>query len=115
MSKGDNRAIQETFQALTSEDRRTVVRVLLNHGGTATLNEITTGVIESMPTLDRSDVEIRLHHVTLPMLAEAGIVDWDRGGTSVSLSDDTDRLPLRVLVTGSQFQTEHRDRGRADD
>lgn len=78
--------------ALRSENCREVVQVLRAHNDAITVTELAKRVAttESASTADASAVDsvrIRLHHVDLPKLADAGLLDWDKEAGEVFPTD----------------------------
>lgn len=74
-----------SFRALADARRRRLLYLLLEEGET-TLDEAATllagwTAVESGAMTgpdDRERIRVRLHHVDLPLLSEAGLVDYDR-------------------------------------
>jgi hypothetical protein len=98
-SRGDD-VLDEAFAALRHRQRRRVLLSLLDRPAT-TLDELVAAAEE-----DEQRAEVELHHVHVPMLDDAGFVEWDgarrvaRGprfddvATVVELLDEHgDRLP----------------------
>lgn len=79
---------RERYRLLADERRRVVADVLAEQSSPVTLGELATALeardasrtegVESPRTL-----EIQLHHVHLPMMDEAGVVDYDPGANRV--------------------------------
>ncbi|QLH81932.1 DUF7344 domain-containing protein [Halosimplex pelagicum] len=85
--------ISHLFGALAQRDRRIAVYYLREHGSASleTLADLVTGWTEAGPGPDRSvahdDVRIGLHHVHLPALDAAGVVEYDPDGGRVALTE----------------------------
>ena len=71
--------IDERFDALARTDRRAVIQ-FFRDGSTeeVTLDDLVTGIVDgSYWDTDGSHARLRLHHFTLPKLADTGILDYD--------------------------------------
>ena len=90
---------EERHRLLSNERRRTVLRVLEHEAEATTLAALATAVAAAEPDVDRSDstvddaVQIELHHVHLPMLDCAGLVDYDGASKRVERTVPTSELP----------------------
>lgn len=77
--------------ALRSENCRRAVRILRGHNDAITVRELAERLAASESTeADASAVDsvrIRLHHVDVPKLADAGLLEWDREAGAVSPTD----------------------------
>lgn len=75
----DESGTDELLKVLAANRRRRVIRALLDADGTVSLTELADEVAreradaDGVPT-DPERVEISLHHVHLPKLADAGLV-----------------------------------------
>jgi hypothetical protein len=82
---------KEVFDALQSERRQAVLRHLDATGDSASLDELETAVDTGEgPAGDpasRRGVDVRLHHVHLPKLDHAGVVDYDCAKKTVRLRE----------------------------
>lgn len=75
----------DTIATLADPDRRTVLSCLDDYRVSVDIEELATDVVaardeiarESVPEADRNAVLVRLHHVDLPKLQQAGFVDFD--------------------------------------
>jgi hypothetical protein len=69
----------ERYDLLSSERRRAICRVLDDGGAPISFEELATEVTarEDCASSEKSDVKIALHHIHLPKLAAAGIIDYD--------------------------------------
>lgn len=83
----------DPFEALSHRYRRVALYYLREHesASVATLAELVTGWVESGPDppdpVDHDRVLADLHHRHLPVLAEAGLVDYDREERAVRLAE----------------------------
>lgn len=72
----------EYHRLLASERRRVTLAVLESVTGQLSLDRLATAVAASQSgddeTTDVEEVRITLHHVHLPKLAAAGVVEYDR-------------------------------------
>ena len=71
--------IDERFDALARTDRRAVIRFFRDESTEeVTLDALVTGIVDgSYWETNKSDARLRLHHFTLPKLAETRILDYD--------------------------------------
>lgn len=82
-SQDEQISTQELHQLLASERRRLLLSQLMTHSDDpASVDDLVEGIIEHEypdpgPETHRIRIEIDLHHVHLPKLADAGIVDYD--------------------------------------
>ena len=82
----DKPAIDVVFEAMADGQRRAVLAFLLDISE-ATVEELAAAIEEQANGYHRSDhgsdPVVRLHHVHLPKLADANLVDYDRGSGQV--------------------------------
>ena len=78
-SSGRSIPIDERFGALARTDRRAVIQFFRDESTEeATLDDLVTGIVDgSYWDTDESHARLRLHHFTLPKLADTGILDYD--------------------------------------
>lgn len=62
----------QVFDALTDGHRRRLLVALVDH------NPQTTTEPARVPQESPAEVQVRMHHVHLPKLADYGFVEWDR-------------------------------------
>lgn len=75
------------FETLQSTRRRLVLAELVEHGSIA-LTVLAESLVREVPEADDVHrVAVRLRHVDLPKLEEAGLVDYDHGERMVALTD----------------------------
>lgn len=78
----EKRSERDRYRLLADERRRVVADVLAEESSAVTLGELTAAV-EARETGGTGSVdaeralEIQLHHVHLPLLDEAGVLDYD--------------------------------------
>lgn len=72
----------DVLRAVAGEHRRRVLYFLREADGVASVDEITDALTTEADT-DTEDVAVRLHHVILPQLSEAGVVAFDRDDEQV--------------------------------
>ena len=87
MDRSSSRSIpvDERFDALARADCRAVIQ-FFRDGSTeeTTLDDLVTGIVDgSYWDTDESHARLRLHHLTLPKLADTGILDYDPGSKTV--------------------------------
>lgn len=82
----DESATDAVFEALADGQRRALLAFLLD-AREATVEELAAVIEEQASGYRRgghgSDLVVRLHHVHLPKLADAGLVDYDHGSGQV--------------------------------
>jgi DNA-binding transcriptional ArsR family regulator len=90
-------AWDSVYSALAERHRRRILGYLRQADPPTPVDE----VVAALSTPDRTDtgrdegtLRLRLHHVELPKLDEAGLVDWDREAETVALTGRADRLRL---------------------
>jgi hypothetical protein len=77
---------------LADSNRRSVLRQLMTRGSELSVADLVDGIVcrdrflDDAHVTDRRRCAIALRHVHLPMLAETGLVDWDREAETVSLT-----------------------------
>lgn len=102
-SAGRSRSIEidRTLELLSRERRRRVLYYLMNNSGAASVDDIAE---HAAGTGDDAadDVAVGLHHTHLPRLADAGVIDYDRGAGWVSLADNADRLDPYLELTARE-------------
>lgn len=79
---------RDRCRLLADERRRTLVTVLAERSSPVTLTELATtlGARERSLRGDQDShrtLEVRLHHVHLPLMADAGVIDYDPGENRV--------------------------------
>lgn len=96
MSQLDPSLLDAFFRCLADSRRRFVLANLLDHsGGSATVDELTDGLVEVetySPPPDRQSIETALVHHHLPMLAEKGHVVYDRDRGVVTTTPRTEQI-----------------------
>jgi len=74
----ENRAT-DYYRLRSNRQRRATIEVLSERRGRLSIDELATAVAERTPTEITTDrAKIRLHHVDLPLLVEAGIAEYER-------------------------------------
>lgn len=79
IDEASNRVLDQTFDLLRNQRRRHVLETLYaTTEKTLSTDEIVDRVLARAPdATDRDRVLVRLHHQTLPRLADTGVVDFD--------------------------------------
>ncbi|MDS0298923.1 hypothetical protein NDI76_09210 [Halogeometricum sp. S1BR25-6] len=83
--------MNDTIATFADRDRRTVLSCLDDRRGTVDIESLATDVVaerestapDEVADADRETALIRLHHVDLPKLDEAGFVDFDHEAGTV--------------------------------
>lgn len=84
------------FRLLANRHRR---RLLLRFAEADPDEEVAVPADLAFLGEDMETIETELHHTHLPMLSEAGVIDWDRGADSVRRGPLFDELqPLLELL-----------------
>lgn len=111
----DDDTVSRLLGVLSDERRRVIIRHLVRSpSGTGTVEELVERIAERTdgdePVEDR--IEIRLYHVDLPALADAGVVeyDWRSGDASLTVDSDAmtallERLKAAEWRSGEQFDS----------
>ena len=75
----DRDTLTAAYDVLASPYRRQILRSLVaGEGDVASVEDLGDELIDLDETAgDRRDIAIKLHHVALPKLAEAGFIDYD--------------------------------------
>jgi DNA-binding transcriptional ArsR family regulator len=93
------------YQSLADRHRRIVLSYLLSGGErSVTLGELADRVVQSDPdsaSSDRKSVEVSLHHQHLPLLAEQGLIDYERDRGTVKRTARTEQITPFVAVVES--------------
>ena len=105
-SHRDQAAVNQLFDILASERRRTVLSYVMTYPGeTISREEIVDAVLdcepdEPGPISHRECLEIDLHHVHLPKLANSIIIDYDSmsGTVEYRASDDVESFLSQCLA-----------------
>lgn len=88
----------EIYRILSDSTRREIIRYLLESRSQTTLADLTDALAGHDADDDRRDeIRVRLFHVTLPMMAEASLVEWDSETGEIELTNTTYKVPLGVL------------------
>lgn len=81
------------YRLRSSQQRRAAIEVLSGETERLSIDDLAREVTARTPvdrTLDQ--VKVRLHHVDLPMLADAGVVDYDREERTVTVTEPVSDL-----------------------
>ncbi|WP_135830388.1 DUF7344 domain-containing protein [Halorussus halobius] len=116
-----------TFEVLADERRRLALHYLRDRGS-ADVDELATVVsgwtrarraeAETVTPGEREAVRIDLHHVHLPRLVDAGVVDYDRDAGVARLGEPSDLLVTvldRSLADERRWANERRAEGGRDE
>lgn len=85
------------FELLSDSCRRIALRCLLDHDGPMAVEELVSAVVAAGDETDGAaarhrQVKIALHHVHLPKLGDAGVVEYHRATGVVAPTATTDGL-----------------------
>ena len=96
-------SVDELFDVLGDERRRRVLAVLAERQSPIDAKQLAFAVAtrgnDDTVTLSESvveDVHVTLHHVHLPKLDEAGLVDFDRDDHTVATTTAADAVPIDI-------------------
>jgi len=98
MGADERPTLDAAHRCLANERRRTVIDYLrADDDGTASLDDLIDHVIDqetNSPAPNRERVAIDLYHVSLPMLADYGVIDFDERTETVRYrpSPDLERV-----------------------
>jgi DNA-binding transcriptional ArsR family regulator len=81
---------ERVFDALSHPRRRRILSTLRDSRGPRSLEDLGRSLVESGAFGDAEDAVVSLHHVHLPRLAEADLVEWDAESETVSRSEFSD-------------------------
>lgn len=85
-SRGTLESTDTAHRVLSDHERRQIVRILDESDGGTTVKELGTRLLDSTgESTDGEAIAIALHHRHLPMMADAGVIEYD-GGDRVSLT-----------------------------
>ncbi|RKD94911.1 DUF7344 domain-containing protein [Halopiger aswanensis] len=82
------------FEALADGHRRRLCAYLADRDGTVELADVCATLCERSQC-SRRTLEIELHHVHLPLLADAGIIDYARGADRI---EPAGNLPVAKTI-----------------
>jgi len=98
----DEQAVSAVFKLLSHHRRRIAVQYLATQAGTTSVSDVADQIalLEGEHTHDRYErICTSLVHTHLPMLADAGAIEYDRDRQVVELGDQaTDMLPYLELA-----------------
>jgi DNA-binding transcriptional ArsR family regulator len=114
MGTADERRLSETLEVLSDPYRRRALRYLSDRTDPVSLAELADGVAESTAETSGRTVEtvkLALHHVHLPKLAQAGLVEYSPNHGNVSLAA-TGRLERLLRLASQTGASDSRSDGR---
>lgn len=118
MTTSGTKDTSRLFDALSHRYRRVVLYYLREHETAALdgLVDLVTGWVEAGPgpdeSVDRDGVRAELHHVHLPTLESAELVEYDRDARSVAAADRSEAADviidaaLKADTTGARLNVE---------
>lgn len=98
---GTSLSVDTVHAVLSKPGRRRVIRRLAVADGPVPVAELAG----SLPAPDRS-ARVRLHHVVLPKLLEAGVVAYEGAGRQVSLTPAGERVEAVRSTTAAMLDGE---------
>lgn len=97
------------LSALADERRRAILRSLDRHDGDAAdLDALVDDIHDAVrdegasPDAERQEIRIRLHHVDLPKLEAAGLIEYDADAKRVRGAENAFARQLRSVVDESE-------------
>ncbi|SDR34952.1 DUF7344 domain-containing protein [Natronobacterium texcoconense] len=96
------------YSVLADTQRRYALQYLLAHSEPVSVHQLANELAElesgttvgSVSTDQRQEIYLRLKHVHLPLLADTGIVEWDRESERITLSSLLDHLSVSIRNPG---------------
>jgi len=103
-SATDEPSVDDLFDVLTAERRRRVLSILVGRDAPVAVEALAEDVAAqeedvAAVTVSESttrEVHVSLHHVHLPKLDEAALVDYDRDGRTVTATVTSDAVPIDI-------------------
>lgn len=90
-TESKSKPIDNLLEAMADElNRRVLASLSAGSDDVVSLNELVDGVVSGSDGRDAERVAIRLHHVSLPKLDEAGVLDYDAEENVVRYSPTPD-------------------------
>lgn len=96
-------SVDELFEILSHERRRAVLATLSDHQSVAVESlaaDVAACESDDSPAVPSEslvdEVHVTLHHVHLPKLDDAGLVDYDRDEKTVETTSAADAVPVDV-------------------
>ena len=103
-------SLDEAYGLLADRNRRIVIATLLGSDNSTPVDALVNDVLACIDVSigdvaeTRTHVATQLHHVHLPKLADAGLVEWDRDHEVVSSTERLQALaPFVESLTLDQF------------
>ncbi|HZD42558.1 MAG TPA: hypothetical protein VE134_00730 [Methanomicrobiales archaeon] len=97
------------YSILADSERRAIVRNLAANGASGTISDLIQWVPEQRDAVTNEDeqaLHIRLHHLHLPKMAEAGIIEYDHDDGRVSLTTRGEDVEAVRKQTANIFEDE---------
>jgi len=91
------------YRALADDRRRSVLRFVAYGDGRCRIGDAANHLLREADELGAEELDRtlqRLHHVDLPLLADASLVRWDREADEIALTDRGFRLPFGIVSPG---------------
>jgi len=96
----------ELYRALADEERRVVFRYFLqSDADTATVADLASFAKREGVEAPRNRLRIRLHHVVLPHLSEAGFVEYDPRSHTVRYRDEPHVEAILAEIVGDDVDS----------
>lgn len=92
----------DQFGLLQKAERRIILRELREESEATTFETLVTAIVARTADHDDRSARIRLHHVDLPKLKEAGILDYDSRTGDVVSCDAIDHLDEYLTVVDGE-------------
>ena len=89
-------SVDQLFDVLSESRRRRVLSILTEHRSPMDVERLASAVAERESASTARDVHVTLHHVHLPKLDEAALVDFDREDGTVAPTATTDAVPIDI-------------------
>ncbi|NGM67442.1 hypothetical protein G6M89_00210 [Natronolimnobius sp. AArcel1] len=106
------------YELLADSRRRDVLQFLLQHRKSVSVTRLAAelaaaedGLNPAHVTVDRqNDVELLLTHAHLPLLADTGVIQWDRHAEQVTLTPLLERLSITAPMENGLLEVTLRTR-----
>ncbi|WP_150122994.1 hypothetical protein [Haladaptatus sp. R4] len=98
--ESEQRSLDVLFKLLADEQRRQILSYLISNADQPVPLETIVEHLQTHTGTNRERLKIRLHHISLPKLADHGVIGYD---PSLQLISYTERPRLEALVQQEQI------------
>lgn len=75
------------FSLLANDDRKQVIRTLINENGDSTVSDLSKKIVEHGSVSSWEKARVALHHHHLPKLSDSHAIEYDERSGAVTLKD----------------------------